>query len=182
MEAKAAMLPYLTLEVYADGACSPNPGKGGTGYILRVNQPFMEITGSEGYYDTTNNRMEMLAALKGLEKAKEYLSTLASAKEYKKIRVISDSSYLCSGFTKKWIRNWQTNNWLTSEDRPVKNVDLWEEFLRLEKEFKDTYNIRLHFIHIPGHQGHFYNEKCDRLAREARQSDNLAHDFVYEGM
>jgi ribonuclease HI len=133
--------------LYADGACSGNPGPGGWAAIL-VNPHtgrFLELSGAEP--DTTNNRMEMRAVLEGLL----HLRSSSS------VRVVTDSRYLVEGM-KSWVHNWIRNGWRTSDRKPVKNQDLWEELLRLSR----THSLQ--FEWIAGHAGHKENERCDHLA------------------
>ena len=136
------------VEIFADGACSGNPGPGGYGAILKYGQDIKEISGCEAV--TTNNRMEMQAIIKALQQLKGPC----------KIRVVTDSSYVVKGMT-EWIYGWIRRNWLNSQKRPVLNRDLWEELLKLSG---------LHQIEwkwIKGHHGHPENERCDQLARYA---------------
>jgi len=191
---KASHLTLDTLEVYSDGACSGNPGPGGYGYVIRwLSQDkdgnFKDQTyeGSQGFRRTTNNRMEMLGALEGLNT----LGTLvwdwkASKVErvgvFTTIKVISDSSYMCSGFTKGWVRVWKKKNWITSSNQPVKNIDLWIQIDNTIEELQKRLNLTTRFIHIPGHKGWYFNERCDELAQAAARQpkDKLAVDEIYE--
>lgn len=149
--------------IYTDGACSGNPGKGGFGVILNFNGRTKEI--SKGYLLTTNNRMELLAAIKGLEALKEPC----------KVKLWSDSKYLIDSINKKWIDSWQKNGWKNSKKEKVKNKDLFERLIEL---------INIHdveFLWVKGHDGHMENERCDFLATSAINSDNLEIDENYEG-
>lgn len=134
-----------TVHLYTDGACSGNPGPGGWGAILRFGQLEKELSGGEA--DTTNNRMELTAAIRGL----------AALKEPCRVILTSDSKYLVDAVTKGWLYNWQKKGWKRTGG-PVLNVDLWEQLLPL---------LRLHdveFVWVKGHAGHPENERCDRLA------------------
>ncbi|MDY6972008.1 MAG: ribonuclease HI [Thermodesulfobacteriota bacterium] len=136
------------VEIFADGACSGNPGPGGYGAILRYGQKTRIVTGCE--FETTNNRMEMIAVIEALGHLKRPC----------KARVVTDSNYVVKGMT-EWMPGWIKRNWLTSLKRPVLNRDLWERLLELS---------RIHDIEwewIKGHHGHPENERCDQLAREA---------------
>jgi len=134
--------------IFADGACSGNPGPGGYGAILRTNGNEMEISGSEP--ETTNNRMELMAVIAALE----------SLTRPSKVKVITDSSYVVKGIT-EWMPNWLKNNWRNSQNKPVLNRDLWERLLNVVSKHQVTWHW------IKGHDGHPENERCDRLATEA---------------
>ena len=154
------------VEIYTDGACSGNPGRGGYGAILRyktVNGIYVEKELSQGFLNTTNNRMEILGAAVALETLK------------KPCRVIlcSDSKYLTDTIEKKRLDCWITNGWKTSAKKNVKNVDLW---LRLANSMKPH---QIEWVWIKGHNGHKFNERCDKLAVAAYNSDNLKTDTGY---
>ena len=136
------------IELYTDGACSGNPGPGGWGAILRYNSNEKKLSGFES--QTTNNRMELTAAIEGLSALKEPCN----------VRLTSDSKYLTDAINKGWIYNWQKNNWRKSNRDAVLNIDLWERLLPLLKKHKVT------FIWVKGHAGHPENEECDRMAVE----------------
>jgi len=136
------------VEIFSDGACAGNPGPGGHGTILRYGKREKEIW---GYCpDTTNNRMELIAVIKGLE----------ALKRPSRVRIVTDSNYVFKGIT-IWIHVWQKRNWVTSRKEPVLNKDLWERLLRGSK----PHTIEWRWIR--GHAGHPENERCDKLAREA---------------
>ena len=136
------------VNLYTDGACSGNPGPGGWGAILVYAGREKELSGGEE--NTTNNRMELTAVIRGLAALKEPCS----------VEIVSDSSYVVNAVEKKWLRSWLKNGWRNSQKKPVPNRDLWEALLR---EFD---RHRVHFTWIRGHAGHPYNERCDRLAVE----------------
>lgn len=132
--------------IYSDGACSGNPGPGGFGTVLVYNGIEKEI--SEGFKETTNNRMELLAAIRGLECLKEPCE----------VTIISDSKYLCDAINKGWLENWKQKGWKKADKKPVLNVELWQQLDNL---------LTIHtvsFEWIKGHNGHKYNERCDTLA------------------
>ncbi|MCX8070246.1 MAG: ribonuclease HI [Thermodesulfovibrionales bacterium] len=133
--------------IYADGACSGNPGQGGFGSILKIGNKEIEFTGYEE--KTTNNRMELMAVIIPLE----YI------KKPSRVKVITDSNYVVKGMS-EWIINWQKNNWKTSQGKAVLNQDLWKRLLNASK----PHSIK--WIWIKGHNGHIENERCDRLALE----------------
>lgn len=135
------------VEMYTDGACSGNPGPGGWGVLLRWNGVERELCGGEE--ETTNNRMELAAAINGL----------LSLKRPVKVAIYTDSTYVKDGIT-KWIFNWKKNGWKTAAKKPVKNADLWQE---LEKALA-RHEVEWHWV--KGHAGHEENERADALARE----------------
>lgn len=132
--------------LYTDGACSGNPGPGGYGAILIYKGIEKEISG--GMLNTTNNQMEIMAVIKGLS----YL------KEPCQVTVYSDSAYVVNTISKGWIYAWKKNNWIKSDKQKVKNIELWEELLKLMKEHEIT------FVKVKGHADNEYNNRCDRLA------------------
>lgn len=151
------------VNLYTDGACSGNPGKGGFGVILEYNGKKKEI--SRGYELTTNNRMELMSVIVGLE----------SLKEPCEVRVISDSKYVVDAINKGWLYSWEENNWRKSDKKLVSNIDLWENLLVLMDEHEVT------FEWVEGHKGHPENERCDLLATTAYKQDDLLIDENYEG-
>ena len=134
--------------VYTDGACSGNPGPGGWGAILGFGDREKELKGGEP--NTTNNRMELMAAIAALEALKRPC----------RVDVHTDSQYLRNGIM-SWINNWKRNGWRTADKKPVKNVELWQ---RLEASLK-PHQVKWHWL--KGHAGHAMNERADELAREA---------------
>ena len=136
------------VEIFADGACSGNPGIGGYGSILRYGKEVKEISGCALH--TTNNRMELTAVIEAIRQIK---------KPYK-IRVVTDSNYVVKGMT-EWMPGWIKRNWMNSRKEPVLNRDLWQALLELSK----THEIE--WAWIRGHSGHKENERCDELARKA---------------
>jgi ribonuclease HI len=140
-----AQRPHV--QIYTDGACSGNPGPGGWGVILRFGELEKELKGGER--NTTNNRMELMAAISGLE----------ALKKPAVVDLTTDSQYVRQGIT-SWIFNWKRNGWRTSDKKPVKNVDLWQ---RLDAALRQ-HEVRWHWV--KGHAGHAENERVDQLARE----------------
>ena len=132
--------------IYTDGACSGNPGPGGWGAILTYGDKSKEISGGE--VQTTNNRMELMAAIAALEALKRPC----------RVELYTDSGYLRGGIS-SWIQNWKKNGWKTADKKPVKNVDLWE---RLDAAAQ-PHSIAWHWV--KGHSGHIDNERADALAR-----------------
>ena len=135
--------------IYTDGACSGNPGPGGWGAVLMYGQFKKEISGGEKM--TTNNRMELMAAI----------SALNALKEPCKVDLFTDSAYLCRAFSENWVTNWQRNGWKTSGKKEVENRDLWELLIAHTQK----HNISWH--KVKGHSDNAYNNRCDELARGA---------------
>ena len=143
--------------IHTDGACSGNPGPGGWGAILESGAHRKELKGGEAL--TTNNRMELTAAIKGLE----------ALKAPSDVALYTDSNYLRDGIT-KWIRKWKTNGWRTADKKPVRNADLWQ---RLE-EACARHDVRWHWVR--GHAGHDENERADELSRDGMAPYLAARD------
>jgi ribonuclease HI len=133
------------VDAFTDGACRGNPGPGGWGALLRYNGSERELYGGE--LDTTNNRMEMLAAIRALQALKEPC----------RVSLYTDSTYLKNGIT-QWLRGWRARGWRTADRKPVKNQDLW----RALDELTATHDVSWHWI--KGHAGHSENERADALA------------------
>lgn len=138
----------MRVEIYTDGACRGNPGPGGWGAVLRSNGQEKLIKGADAH--TTNNRMELMAAIEGL----------ASLKKRSEVDVTTDSKYVRDGIT-QWIKNWQKNGWKNSQRKPVKNADLWQRLV----ELTDQHDVSWHWV--KGHSGHPENELADDLANQA---------------
>ena len=134
------------VEIFTDGACSGNPGPGGWGVVLRYGNHEKELSGGEE--ETTNNRMELTAAIEGL----------AALKQPCRVKLVTDSKYLADGILKGWAENWKNNGWRKADKKPALNVDLWEKLLTLLE--KHTVDI----VWVKGHAGHPENERCDALA------------------
>jgi ribonuclease HI len=136
------------VEVFTDGACKGNPGPGAWAAILRFGNHEKTLAGADP--DTTNNRMEIMAAIKALEALKRPCS----------VRIATDSKYLMLGIT-EWLKGWKARNWNTSQKKPVKNEDLWKILDELNSKH------RVEWIWVQGHVGHVENERADKLARQA---------------
>ncbi|MBR0466363.1 MAG: ribonuclease HI [Clostridia bacterium] len=134
------------VEVFTDGACSGNPGPGGWGVLLRYGNREKELSGGET--DTTNNRMELTAAIMGL----------SALKEPCKVNLVTDSKYVADGINLGWAKSWQQNGWRKADKKPAQNVELWEKLLALI----DYHDVKI--VWVKGHAGHPENERCDRLA------------------
>ena len=142
-----------SVTIYTDGACSPNPGIGGWGAVLISKEHNLrnELSGSE--VDSTNNRMEMTAAIKALEALKKSCV----------VKLYTDSSYLKNAFEKNWLNNWQNNGWKSKARKPVVNKDLWLRLLEVSKK----HEVSWHWV--KGHSGNPENDRCDELAVQARK-------------
>ncbi|MGI6361721.1 MAG: ribonuclease HI [Bacillota bacterium] len=137
------------VDIYTDGACSGNPGAGGWGCVLLYGPHRKEASGAEAL--TTNQKMELRAALEGLKLLKEPC----------RVNLYSDSAYLINAFTRGWIEKWQNNGWLNSKKDPVENQDLWKGLIEQSRVH------RINWVKVKGHAGNPENERCDQLAREA---------------
>ncbi|HTP65256.1 MAG TPA: ribonuclease HI [Geobacteraceae bacterium] len=140
--------PAAVVHIFCDGACSGNPGVGGFACILRYGNHEKEISGADG--DTTNNRMELTAAITALESLKRPCQVILT----------TDSQYLVKGMT-EWLPGWVRKKWINSKKEPVLNRDLWERLMTLSRKH------RIQWDWVRGHAGHAENERCDELARQA---------------
>ena len=156
----------MNVTIFTDGAARGNPdGPGGYGTILQYVDPAGTLHESEfsaGYKKTTNNRMELMAAIIGLEALRKPC----------RVDLYSDSKYLTDAFNQKWIDSWQKKNWKTSSGSAVKNRELWERLLRA----MEPHSVSFHWV--KGHDGHPENERCDQLATSAADGDELLDDVV----
>lgn len=149
------------VEIFTDGGCLGNPGRGGYGAILACGNHRRELSG--GYQQTTNNRMELLACIVALEALKFSCA----------VTVYSDSKYMVDGVSKGWAAKWKRNNWKRSGGDRAENVDLWERLLSLIEKHQ------VKFQWVRGHNGHQENERCDQLATEAANGSGLLQDAGY---
>lgn len=156
------------VEIFTDGAARGNPdGPGGYGTILAYKDAKGEVHTKEyscGYKKTTNNRMELMAAIVGLEALNRPCE----------VTLYSDSKYLTDAFNQNWVESWLAKNWKNSKKEPVKNIDLWKRLLRAKEQHQVT------FVWVKGHDGHPQNERCDMLATTAADGENLMDDIVLE--
>lgn len=162
-KAKVGRLVLQHVDLYSDGASRGNPGPGGYGCILR----FVDSAGkvyerelSQGYVKTTNNRMELLGVIVGLE-------ALTRPCE---VTVVTDSKYVCEAFNANWIAGWKRRGWKNSQNKPVKNIDLWKRLLAAI----EPHEVEFTWVH--GHAGHEFNERCDGLATAAADGEGLIED------
>ena len=156
----------MDVTMYTDGAARGNPGPGGYGTVLQYlgsSGKLHELELSQGYVCTTNNRMELLAVIAGLEALKRPCS----------VTVHSDSQYVVNAFNQHWVEGWLKRDWRNAKKEPVKNVDLWKRLLAA----KEPHDVR--FVWVKGHAGHPENERCDRLATSAADSDARIPDIGF---
>ncbi|MCC7332838.1 MAG: ribonuclease HI [Flavobacteriales bacterium] len=146
------------ITIYTDGAAKGNPGRGGYGIVMISGNHYKEL--SQGFRNTTNNRMELLSVIVALE-------TIKSAKS--DVFIYSDSKYVVDAVDKKWVFDWQKKGF-----KGKKNIDLWQRFLRIYPK----HNLK--FFWVKGHAGNIHNERCDVLAVQAAESNNLLVDAAYE--
>ena len=146
------------VEIFTDGACSGHPGPGGWGVVLRCEGHEKELSGGER--ETTNNRMELTAAIMGL----------AALKRRCEVRLVTDSKYVADGINKGWAVSWKNNGWRKADKKPALNVELWDRLLELLSEHDVTIEW------VKGHAGHPENERCDKLAvayyKSLQESEN----------
>ena len=157
----------MNVEIYSDGSSRGNPGPGGYGTVLRYVDPtgtVHEKELSQGYRETTNNRMELMGAIAGFEALKRPCE----------VAFYSDSQYVVKAFTDNWIAGWLRRGWKNANKQPVKNVDLWKRLLAAVEPHQVTYNW------VRGHAGHEENERCDALATAAADGDGLIDDPGFE--
>ena len=152
----------MRIEIYTDGACSGNPGKGGYGIVMKVPEKNYEKRYSAGFRLTTNNRMELLAVIVALEKLKSTEND---------IHIFTDSKYVVDAIEKKWLQSWVKIGFNNK-----KNPDLWRRILPLLKSHKTTFHW------VKGHAGHLENEICDQLAVKAAQTEPLQIDEFFENL
>ena len=151
------------IDLYSDGGAEPNPGRGGFGVIMSYKGHKKEF--SEGYLLTTNNRMELMGIISGLEKLKTKSI----------VNVYTDSRYVVDGINNGWAEKWKANDWFRTKNEKAVNFDLWERLLSLITNQKE---VRLNWI--KGHAGHLENERCDELATKALNGENLLNDIGYK--
>lgn len=152
------------IDIYTDGACSGNPGPGGYGAVLMYKGARREL--SEAYALTTNNRMEVLAAIKALEALNEPC----------RVTLYSDSRYLVDAIEKGWVTKWRSNNWMRNKKEKAVNVDLWVRLLELLEHHDVS------FVWVKGHADNAENERCDQLATSSIAKGNFIQDDVYESL
>lgn len=147
--------PMKKIAIFTDGACKGNPGPGGWGALLRMGPHEKELSGGEA--DTTNNRMEMTAVIRGL----------SALTEPCKVELYSDSKYVLDGIT-KWVEGWKRRGWVTASKKPVRNADLWHELIAVAAR----HEVEWHWV--KGHAGHPENERVDKLASD--EAERIARE------
>jgi ribonuclease HI len=152
------------IEIYTDGGAINNPGPGGYGVVLLAKGEPLELSG--GYQHTTNNRMELMACIKGIEALPMRTETVG---------LFSDSKYVVNGISKGWAKGWRKRGWLKSDGNPAVNSDLWAKLLDLTK------GLDISFYWVKGHAGHPLNERCDQLAVQSARGNDLLVDSGYKG-
>ncbi|MCM1439695.1 MAG: ribonuclease HI [Roseburia sp.] len=182
----------MPVELYTDGSCLRNPGAGGYAYIIRfwdapegsdVPEPKI-IEVNQGYRLTTNNRMEIMGGICGMQAIIEKINK-GEFVGVTQINLATDSEYFCNAINKKWIQKWEQNNWMTAgwenkKPAPVKNKDLWQQVIQLQNTLRSM-GINWTVTHVKGHNGHEFNERADKLAVEASNNgNNHLIDTVYE--
>lgn len=157
----------MNVTLYSDGSSRGNPGPGGYGTVLMYTDPAGKVHSLElsaGYRLTTNNRMELMGVIAGLEALKRPCT----------VEVVTDSQYVVNAFNKDWISGWLRRGWINSQKEPVKNVDLWQRLLKA----KESHEVS--FTWVRGHAGHTYNERCDQLATQAADGSALIEDEGFD--
>lgn len=155
------------VDIFTDGSSRGNPGPGGYGVVLRCENARGQVVERElsgGFRRTTNNRMEIMAAIAGLEALKYPCE----------VTLYSDSQYLINAFNKHWVDSWMAKGWKNAKKEPVKNEDLWKRLLAAKEGHK------VGFVWVRGHAGHAENERCDKLATAAADGDGLSEDEGFE--
>jgi ribonuclease HI len=148
--------------IYTDGACSGNPGPGGYGAVLLFGDRRLEL--SQGFRNTTNNRMELLGVISALERLTKPCN----------VTLYSDSQYVVDSVTKRWVYSWKRNNWRRADKKPAQNIDLWQRLLPLLEKH------RVEFKWVRGHNNNVENERCDQLAVAATQGGDLLIDNGFQ--
>lgn len=160
-------MPDMHVDLYSDGSSRGNPGPGGYGTVLHYTDSagqlhVLEL--SQGYERTTNNRMELMGVIAGLERLRHPCD----------VTVVSDSQYVVNAFQKNWVRGWIAKGWKTAKKEPVKNVDLWKRLLVA----MEPHRVSFKWVH--GHRGHPENERCDQLATQAADGGGKMEDVGYD--
>lgn len=151
----------MKIRIFTDGACSENPGPGGWASVFNTPERCKRFVGHEK--ETTNNRMELTAVVKSLEKIVKMKDAAKNDFE-----LYSDSAYVINSINNDWVKTWQNNGWKTTKREEVKNKDLWCQLLILQEALSDM-NVKIKFIKIKGHSGNTFNELVDKLAKEQSQ-------------
>lgn len=150
----------MVIKIYTDGACSGNPGPGGWGSVICLPTGIKKISGGE--QNTTNNRMELMAVIKGIDEISNMI--FQEGQNIEKLEIISDSAYVVNSITKNWLEVWKSKNFKNSKCEDVKNLDLW---LRMDEILQeaDFIGLQIIFTKVKGHDGNYFNEMADNLAK-----------------
>ena len=150
----------MKLRIFTDGACSGNPGPGGWCAIINSDTRCEKISGND--LDATNNKMELMAVCKALEK----VCNLMLYRNIESVQIYSDSAYVMNAITKGWAEKWSSNNWQTKDGEQIKNKETWESLVKLLHGIKFVEDIPIEFIKVKGHSGETFNEMADEIAKQ----------------
>lgn len=151
----------MIVRMFTDGACSNNPGPGGYAALITTTLGTKIISGFE--METTNNRMELMAVIKGIEEVMNII--FLEEQKIKKLEIISDSAYVVNAINQNWLQSWKTNGFKTKDNKPIKNVEIWKK-LDEQLETLKFIEVEIVFTKIKGHNGNYFNEMVDKIARE----------------
>lgn len=151
----------MIVRMFTDGACSNNPGPGGYAALITTTLGTKVISGFE--METTNNRMELMAVIKGIEEVMNII--FLEEQKIKKLEIISDSAYVVNAINQNWLQSWKTNGFKTKDNKPIKNIEIWQK-LDEQLETLKFIEIEIVFTKIKGHNGNYFNEMVDKIARE----------------
>lgn len=151
----------MIVRMFTDGACSNNPGPGGYAALITTTLGTKVISGFE--METTNNRMELMAVIKGIKEVMNII--FLEEQKIKKLEIISDSAYVVNAINQNWLQSWKTNGFKTKDNKPIKNVEIWQ---KLDEQLETLKFIEMEvvFTKIKGHNGNYFNEMVDKIARE----------------
>ena len=147
--------------MFTDGACSNNPGPGGYAALITTTLGTKVISGFE--METTNNRMELMAVIKGIEEVMNII--FLEEQKIKKLEIISDSAYVVNAINQNWLQSWKTNGFKTKDNKPIKNIEIWQK-LDEQLETLKFIEVEVVFTKIKGHNGNYFNEMVDKIARK----------------
>ena len=151
----------MIVRMFTDGACSNNPGPGGYAALITTTLGTKIISGFE--METTNNRMELMAVIKGIEEVMNII--FLEEQRIKKLEIISDSAYVVNAINQNWLQSWKTNGFKTKDNKPIKNIEIWKK-LDEQLETLKFIEVEIVFTKIKGHNGNYFNEMVDKIARE----------------
>lgn len=151
----------MIVRMFTDGACSNNPGPGGYAALITTNLGTKTISGFEA--ETTNNRMELMAVIKGIEEVMNVI--FLEEQKIEKLEIISDSAYVVNAINQNWLQSWKTNGFKTKDNKPIKNIEIWQK-LDEQLETLKFIEVEVVFTKIKGHNGNYFNEMVDKIARE----------------